>query len=109
MARQYQEDADEILHTTLVKDILIAGVVGLAVGLVVFLLFSRECLHIATPEEVAGRAYEKCLEYGGLNWGHLQWYLGLGQLFVSTSLFYFLRRRRHQKIEDERPAVALYS
>ena len=53
MARQYQEDADEILRTTLVKDVLIAGTVGLVVGLAVFLMFSRVCLHIATPEEVA--------------------------------------------------------
>ncbi|MDP7111697.1 MAG: hypothetical protein QGH45_07030, partial [Myxococcota bacterium] len=67
------------------------------------------CLHIATPEEVAGRAYERCLEYGGLNWGHLQWYLGLGQLFVGGSMLFWLRRRRNKRIEDDRPAVSLFS
>ena len=107
MARQYQDSADEYMRETRLKDAAIALTVGFVVGFAVFLLFSRECLHIATPEEVAGRAYEKCLEHGGLNWGHLQWYLGTGQLIAGGITWFFLRRRRLREVEDEKP-LAFY-
>lgn len=108
MARQYQDSADEYMRETRVKDILISLAVGFVAGLTVWLLFSRVCLHIATPEEVAGRAYERCLEYGGLNWGHLQWYLGMGQLLAGGSTWFLLRRRRRREVEDDKP-VAFFS
>ncbi len=107
MARQYQDSADDYMRETRVKDVVIALTVGFVVGFVVFLLFSRECLHIATPEEVAGRAYERCLEYGGLNWGHLQWYLGMGQLLAGGVTWFLLRRRRRREVEDDKP-MAFY-
>ena len=107
MARGYQESADDHLRSTLIKDIVIGAGVGLILGILLWLMFSRVCLQIGAADQMEGRVYKACLERGGLNWSHIQWYIGGGLAIPGVVTLYFLRRWRRRQMEDDQP-VALY-